>query len=117
MSFTSASVTFGWTAGSGVAQYWLEIGTTAGGTNLLSTSAGTNRSLAVSNLPTDGRTIYVRLWSQIGGGWQFNDYTYVTATGGGGQKAVLTTPAPGSTLTAASVTWQLGVDISPDHPI
>jgi hypothetical protein len=33
----------------------------------------------VTGLPTDGRTIHVRLWSLIGSGWQFRDYTY-TAT-------------------------------------
>jgi hypothetical protein len=27
-------------------------------------------------LPTDGRTLYVRLWSLVSGAWQFNDYTY-----------------------------------------
>ena len=34
----------------------------------------------VTGLPVDGRTLYVRLWSVIGGVWSFTDYTY-TATG------------------------------------
>ena len=108
-----ASVTFGWTAGSGVSQYALEIGTTAGGTNLYASGAVTNRSATVNNLPTDGRTVYVRLWSLLGGAWQFSDYTYATAASAG-QKAVLTTPAPGSTLTGSSVTfgWNSGSGVS-----
>jgi hypothetical protein len=33
----------------------------------------------VSGLPTDGRTIYVRLWWRIGGSWFFGDSTYTAA--------------------------------------
>jgi hypothetical protein len=33
-----------------------------------------------SGLPTNGSAVYLRLWSQIAGAWQYNDYTY-TATG------------------------------------
>jgi len=29
-------------------------------------------------LPTDGRFIYVRLWSMINGVWIYNSYTYRT---------------------------------------
>src|SRR5262249_45441567 len=108
-----ASVIFGWTAGGGVAQYWLDVGTTAGGTDLFTSSTATNRSATVNNLPPDGRTVYVRLWSLLGGAWQFSDYTYATAAGGG-QKAVLTTPAPGSTLPSASATfgWNAGSGVT-----
>jgi hypothetical protein len=50
-------------------------------------------------LPTTGGTIYVRLWSLIAGVWQANDYTYTAANG---SKAVMISPAPGSTLTDSS---------------
>ena len=30
----------------------------------------------VNNIPTNGGTIYVRLYSLINGAWQYNDYTY-----------------------------------------
>src|SRR5262249_40113638 len=97
--------------GVGVSQYWLDIGTGPGGMGLYSQSAGTNLSASVSGLPTDGSTIYVRLWSLISGVWQFNDYTY---NGGNTAKAVLNTPAPGSTLAGASATfgWNPGVGVS-----
>ena len=37
-------------------------------------------SRTVSGLPTNGSTIYVRLWSLIGSTWQFTDYTYTAVT-------------------------------------
>jgi hypothetical protein len=30
-------------------------------------------------LPTNGSTVYVRLWSLVGGVWQWNDYEYQAA--------------------------------------
>jgi hypothetical protein len=109
-TLTSSTVTFAWTAGSGVTQYFLYLGSSVGANDLFSSTESTNLSQTVSGLPTDGRTIYVRLWSFIGV-WQFNDYTVTAA---GPQKAQLTTPAPGSTLTASSVTfhWTAGIGVS-----
>ncbi len=38
---------------------------------------GTNRTtVTVAGLPTNGNTVYVRLWSLINGAWQYIDYTY-----------------------------------------
>jgi len=110
-----ASVTFAWNAGSGVSQYWLYVGTSAGGNDLYGQSQGTNRSATVSGLPTDGRNLYVRLWSQISGSWQFNDYTYTAAgTAVTNTKASITSPTPGSKLAGASVTfaWNAGSGVS-----
>ena len=78
-TLSGASATFGWTPGSGVSQYFLYVGTTVGGNDLYGLSEGINLSVTVSGLPTDGRTLYVRLWSMLGGVWQFNDYTYTAA--------------------------------------
>ena len=30
---------------------------------------------------TSGQTVYVRLWTNIGGIWQWNDYTYIAGGG------------------------------------
>ncbi|MFQ5805391.1 MAG: hypothetical protein ACE5I3_02950, partial [Phycisphaerae bacterium] len=38
----------------------------------------------VNSLPTDGRTIYARLYSKIDGVWQYNSYTYTADDSGGG---------------------------------
>ena len=72
-----ATVMFTWSAGSGVAQYWLTVGSSVGGQDLYSQAQGTSLSHTVSGLPTDGRVLYVRLYSFINGAWPFNDYTYV----------------------------------------
>ena len=76
-TLTSSSATFQWTAGVGVQQYVLWIGSSGvGSRNIYMMNPGTNTSTTVTNLPTDGRTLNVRLWSLVGGVWQYNDYTY-----------------------------------------
>jgi hypothetical protein len=102
---------FLWNTGTGVSEYWLEVGTSPGGGQIYSQSQGTNLSVTVSGLPTNGSTVYVRLWSRINAVWQFNDYTY-TATSG--VKAQITRPAPGSTLASSTVTfvWNTGTEVS-----
>jgi serine protease len=79
-TLAGAGQTFAWTAGTNVTQYWLYVGTTgAGSYNLYNQSAGTNLSAAVAGLPKNGSTVYVRLWSLLGGAWVVNDYTYTAA--------------------------------------
>ena len=110
-----ASVTFAWNAGSGVSQYWLYVGTSTGANDLYGQSQGTNRSVTVTGQPTDGRNLYVRLWSLISGSWQFNDYTYTAAgTAVTNTKASITSPTPSSKLAGASVTfaWNAGSGVS-----
>src|SRR3974377_21043 len=73
-----ASVTFVWSTGTGVTQYWLGIRSMSGNTDICSSPAGTSTGATVV-LPTDGRTLYVRLWSSLGGAWQYQDATYTAA--------------------------------------
>src|SRR5205823_5362015 len=66
-------------------------------------------SATVTGLPTTGGTLWVRLWTLIRGAWQFNDYSYTACNGcaaGPSPAAAITSPAPGSTLTSSSVTFQ-----------
>ena len=96
-TLAGASATFNWSAGTGVTQYWLTVsGTSLGGTDLYNQSTGTARSASVSGLPTDGRTIYVRLWYLVGGSWLYSDYLYTAS--GAAQRPQMTAPAPGLTL-------------------
>ena len=104
-TLTSSSVSFTWSAGSGATEYYLQVGTTVGGQELYSVSEGTNLSATVMALPTNGSTVYVRLWSKIGGLWSYNDYSYVSCTGCTATKAAMTTPAPGSTLSSSLTTF------------
>ena len=112
-TFAGSSVNFAWTAGSGVSQYFLYVGSVLGGNDIYGQSQGTSLSTIVSGIPTDGRIIYVRLWSLLSSGWQFNDYTY-TAYSSSGTPAVLTTPTPGSTFAGSSVNfaWTAGSGVS-----
>src|SRR5262249_22065027 len=110
-ALSGTAVTFGWSAGSSVSQYWLQVGTTPGGHDLYTQSAGTNLSAIVNGLAGDRSTLDVRLWWLLGSSCLFNANDY-TATGGA--RPMLTTPAPESALTGNSVTfgWTAGRGVS-----
>jgi hypothetical protein len=108
-TLTSSSVTFTWTAGTGVTQYDLYVGTTGvGSSNIKASGALTALTYSVSSIPSTGGTVYVRLLSLIAGAWQHVDYTYTEAS-----FAQLTSPTPGSTLTGstATFTWTAGTGV------
>jgi hypothetical protein len=103
---------FSWQPGAGDTQYILRIGTTgAGSSNLYNGPETTNTSVTVSNLPRNGETIYVRLYSLTGGLWLSNDYTFTAFTG---IPATLNPLSTGSTLSGASqlFTWNAGVGVT-----
>ena len=76
-----STVTFQWSAGVGVSEYWLYVSKLApGGKEIYSNTQGSNTSKTFTTLPTDGSTLYVRLWSRIGADWQYADYSYKAAT-------------------------------------
>ena len=81
-TLTSASTTFTWSAGSGgVTGYYLWIGTSAGTANLANIGFSSSTTQATVNLPTNGATIYVQLWTQFSGGSLLsNSYTYTAAS-------------------------------------
>lgn len=108
-----STATFSWTAGSGALEYFFYAGSTPGGNQYLGVSTGLNRSRTVTTLPTNGSTVYVRLWTRFATGWQYNDYTYTAANTGASltvAKAAITSPAPGSVLPGSSATfsWSAG---------
>jgi hypothetical protein len=112
-----SSVTFTWTLGTGVANRYLMVGTTAGGSDIYQGYQDSATSRTVTGIPTNGATIYVRLMSYING-WQVNDYAYMAASGGsppsGPVPSAITSPTPGSTLAGSSATfaWTLGNGIA-----
>jgi hypothetical protein len=79
-TFTSSVVTFSWSAGENVSRYALRVGTTPGGRQIFGKTVGNKLSARVRGVPTDGRTIYVRLRWQVGDVWSFRDYTYTAAS-------------------------------------
>jgi hypothetical protein len=94
-----------------------------GAGDIYSASQGTNLTVTVNIIPTEGRIIYVRLSSAILGNQVANDYAYLAANGAGGGggggcnapvAAAITNPAGGTTLAGASVTfqWNAGVCVT-----
>jgi hypothetical protein len=111
---TSGSATFTWTAGSGVSNYWLDIGSTAGGNQYLQSGPlGNVQTKTVNGLPTDASTIYATLYSLIGGTWSGNAYTY-TAFNAASGAATMQSPAQGTALSGSTVTfiWNAGSSAS-----
>jgi len=102
-TLTGSSATFTWYPSAAAQAYWIDVGSTQGGNNYYQSGSlpTTTLSQTVNNLPTDGSNIYVTLWTQINGQWQYNQYTY-TAFNSGSSKGVITSPTPGSTLTGTS---------------
>ena len=77
----SNSQTFTWSAGTGATAYSLWVGTTGVGSNNLYVSGSTTSlSETVNNLPTNGGTVYVRLYTIFSGGSAHVDYTYTATT-------------------------------------
>ncbi len=111
---TGSSVTFNWSAGAGATAYWIDAGTAPGsGQYFSSGNIGNVLTDTVSNMPTNGSTVYITLFSLVGGNWLNNSYTY-TAFNQAASAGMLTTPMPGSTLTSSTVTfdWTAGAGAS-----
>ena len=105
-----AKVTFTWTSATGATQYSLYLGSTAGAHDIGFINAGTNTTATATNIPTNAKTLYVTLYSLIGGTFQSNSYTYKEA----GTAATMVSPTPGSTLGGSSVTfnWTAGAGVT-----
>ena len=94
---SGASVAFAWTRGNIATIFELVVGNTgAGSSNIYNSGSMGATTETVSDLPTNGETLNVRLYSLIKGGWQYADYTYVAH--GSPAKGALTTPAPNTTI-------------------
>jgi hypothetical protein len=78
-TLSGATVTFTWSSDSSATAYWVDIGSTAGGNDVYSSgNLGTAMTTTVTTLPANGNTIYVSLYSYVGGQWLSNPVTYVS---------------------------------------
>jgi len=102
-TLTSSSALLKWND-SGASAYDVLVGTTAGASDRDREAAGTARQLAITNLPTDGSMIHVRLVSHIGGTAFPTDVAYTAADIP--PPAVITSPSDASTLAGTSATFQ-----------
>jgi hypothetical protein len=110
----ATNVAFQWTAGVGVAEYQLNLGTTAPGASNLFTYKGTATSAIAPALPANGEKVYARLFSSVNGAWQYIDYLYTES--GTPTPAVLTSPTPGVTTvlgtTSVAFQWTAGIAVT-----
>jgi hypothetical protein len=76
-AISGTTATFTWSSDSSATAYWVDIGSTAGGNDIYS-SGNLNSALTttVYTLPANGNTIYVSLYSYVGGQWVNNPVTY-----------------------------------------
>ena len=101
---SGSSATFSWTSGTGVTAYQLHVGTTGfGSSDVFDSNKLTATSVAVSGIPTNGSTLYVRLFSMVNGAWRSSDFTIIEA--GTPAPVSLSSPSPGSTFTGSTVTF------------
>jgi len=95
------AVTFTWNAVSGATGYSLWIGTAGvGSNNLYDSGEVTGTSLKFGNLPTNGATVYVRIYTNYFGVVGSNDYVYTAST-----QAALKSPSSPGVLAGAKVTF------------
>lgn len=105
-NLASSSQTFAWQ--SGFERYWLYVGSKGVNSNDLHDSGSlTSSSLTLSNLPTDGRTLNVRLWCRAPEAtqWTYKDYTYKAKADLPG-KPVTIAPRGNITTNQPTYTWQ-----------
>ncbi len=95
------AATFSWNAVSGATGYSLWIGTTGVGShNFYHSGETTSTSIKLGGLPTNGKPMYVRLYTNYNGVAQANDYVFAAS-----MPAAFIYPTPGSTLSGSSVTF------------
>jgi len=88
-----SNVPFQWSTGTGVTLYQFTLSAVAPGGSDLFLYKGSATSANVPTLPSNGALVYARLWSDINGTWQHNDYVY--SESGSTVAAVLLSPTPG----------------------
>jgi len=105
-TLTASSQLFSW-SDTGAASYYLIVGSALGKNDIHSSGvlAAGSSSHSATGLPTNGTTLYVRLYSWVNGAWQAADTTYAAS----GSVAGISVPANGSTLTATSQTFAWSV--------
>ncbi|ABF42596.1 Kelch domain protein [Candidatus Koribacter versatilis Ellin345] len=112
-TLSSSSVLFQWTASTpGATQYSIYFGSKPGAVDIAFVNAHLATSATVNSLPTDGREIYVTMFSLIGGTYYRSTATYVAM--GTPVKSSMLTPTSGSTLAGNSATfnWNAGTGVT-----
>jgi hypothetical protein len=80
-TLSGSTATFAWSnPGNFATRFVLRLGTTfKGSTDVYSGASTTGTSVQVTTVPTNGATLYARLWYYLNGTWQYVDATYTEA--------------------------------------
>ena len=108
-TFASSSGTFTWSAGSATA-YAVLVGSSSGGIDIYNSGVIGACSATINRLPTDGRTIYVSLYSKVNNSWVSNRYTYKAFNSSGGPTPTPTPTATATPTPSSSVTVTLSAN-------
>ncbi len=105
----SSNLTIAWDKPPGATEFDLLVGDQGVGSyNVRASEITTNTSAKLTNLPTKGQVIYVRLLTK-NGVWQYRDYTLVAASDS--PTAKLISPTPGSVLNSSTVVFKWNTPI------
>jgi hypothetical protein len=79
-TLSGTTATFTWSSDANATAYWVDIGSSAPGGNDVYSSGnlGTALTTTVYTLPANSTTIYVSLYSYVGGQWVNNPVTYTS---------------------------------------
>ena len=114
-TFTTATETFTW-SDVGATNYWLQIGSSAGRNDHYDSGqlASTTTSQTVSDLPTDGNSVHVRIWYKSNGSWEYiPDTSYTAATVAGSAEPTpptMTSPSDDTHLDTPTKTFAWSAD-------
>jgi serine protease len=109
-TLTKTSQAFTWSGGTGATAYELTAGSSPFGTQYYSSgNLGNVVTATAGNLPSNGSTIYVTLYSLVGTTWYSNQYNYTALTGSAGI-ATMTTPVGGTVLAGGTVSFTWAAD-------
>jgi hypothetical protein len=112
-TLSGTSQLFNWTYGEVDDSNWtIYLGSSVGAYNYYYSGvlAAATRSHTVTGIPTNGSTVYFRLWRKVSGVWNYTDGTYTASSGAGGVQPIITSPVDGSTLSGSSqlFNWTYG---------
>lgn len=72
--------TFSWNAVANATEYRAYFGSSPGAGDIYSASTTLNTNATVQNIPTDGRTLYLRIGYKVRSVWIYRDFTYKAFT-------------------------------------
>lgn len=97
-----AQVQFQWTANAvAVEEWWIYVGLSTGDDSLFNQNMGTDTSVTVNNLPTDGAPLYVRLFYRVGEVWNQRDHLYTSR-----RLPKMVFPAPGTQIVGPNIKFE-----------